>query len=273
MPGIPSLAEGQYSCPRCADDLAVPAVHCAGEETKGEEEAKGEGRRAKGVGATAGVEAQRECPPEFMPPLYDGWELDEELRHIERILRTDKPEEPQQPQSQGAPQQHLRLDPPHGEPAAWHRPIARKPLRRPQPTASEGDSALGTVTWMALSVGTMSFVCGGVLLGWSLATGRQELWSIGTPIALAGQIGLLIGLVLQLDRLWRDGRTAAAKLDTVDQQLHELQTTTNLLGTTHGPSGTFYAHLADGAGPHLLLNDLKSQLDLLAMKLGRDSRD
>ena len=113
----------------------------------------------------------------------------------------------------------------------------------------------------------MAFVCGIVLLGWSFAASRQELWAIGTPIALAGQIALLIGLVLQLDRLWRDGRNAAAKLDTVDEQLHELKTTTTLLGTTHGPSATFYAHLADGAGPQLLLNDLKSQLDLLAIKL------
>ena len=35
-------------------------------------------------------------------------------------------------------------------------------------------------------------------------TGRQDLWAIGTPIILAGQIVLVLGLVLQLDRIWRD---------------------------------------------------------------------
>jgi hypothetical protein len=32
----------------------------------------------------------------------------------------------------------------------------------------------------------------------------------------------------------------------------------------------FYSHLADGASPQLLLTDLKSQLDLLAMKMARE---
>ena len=43
-----------------------------------------------------------------------------------------------------------------------------------------------------------------------------------------------------------------------------------LLGTSHGsPAGSFYAHMARGASPQLLLADLKSQLDLLAVKLGQ----
>ena len=40
-----------------------------------------------------------------------------------------------------------------------------------------------------------------------------------------------------------------------------------MLGTTHGPSAAFYAHWAGGAAPQILLTDLKSQLDLLAVKL------
>ena len=108
-------------------------------------------------------------------------------------------------------------------------------------------------------------------MGWSLSTGRPELWTVGLPTALAGQIVLLIGLVLQIDRLWHDNREAAAKLDNVDQQLHELKTATTLLSRDQGPaSTTFYSHLASGAGPQLLLADLKGQLDLLAMKLAKD---
>jgi hypothetical protein len=118
----------------------------------------------------------------------------------------------------------------------------------------------------------MAFVCGGVLLGWSLVTGRQELWSVGLPIALVGQVALLAGLILQLDRFWHDNRAAAAKLDTLDRRLDDLKTTTTMLGTTHGPSAAFYAHWAGGAGPQLLLTDLKSQLDLLAVKLADDGK-
>jgi hypothetical protein len=116
----------------------------------------------------------------------------------------------------------------------------------------------------------MGFACGLSLIGWSMHTGRQELWSIGMPIILAGQIALVLGLVLQFDRIWRDSRRAADKMETVDEQLHDLKTATSLLGTTHGPSSAFYAHWASGAGAEILLSDLKSQLDLLAVKLSRE---
>ncbi len=36
------------------------------------------------------------------------------------------------------------------------------------------------------------------------------------PVALCGQVALLVGLVLQLDRLRHDSHHAAAKLDDVD---------------------------------------------------------
>ena len=116
-------------------------------------------------------------------------------------------------------------------------------------------------------LGTTGFVSGLALMGWSIGAERPDLWTVGAPIILAGQIVLILGLVLQLDRSWRDSRWSAAKLETVDEQLHDLKTTTTLLGAGSGPSGKFYAHWAGGAGPEVLLGDLKSQLDLLAMKL------
>ncbi len=117
----------------------------------------------------------------------------------------------------------------------------------------------------------MALVCGGVLAGWSILGGRADLWGLGVPIALGGQFVLLLGLVLQLDRLWLDSRKASAKLEQVDNKLRELKQTTTLLGTGHGTPGAFYAHFAEGASPSLLLTDLKSQLDLLALKLSNES--
>ena len=92
-------------------------------------------------------------------------------------------------------------------------------------------------------------------------------------MAAVGQIALLVGLVLQLDRLGHDNRDAADKLDDVDEQLSELKATTTLLGTSQGSAASvFYSHFANGAGPQILLTDLKSQIDLLAMKIAQDER-
>lgn len=208
-------------------------------------------------------------------PAYDSWELGEELRQIERLLQIDptsrvKPEPP--PRCESA-----RLDLSHNGPTAWHIPssspipaIVAEPIPPIQHKTPAGDrnSVLSAFTWSALSVGTAGFVCGGILMGWSLVTHRQELWVIGLPAALVGQIALLIGLTLQLDRLWRANRKAAAKLDTVDEQLNQLKASTTLAGvTSSSTAGVFYSHLASGASPQLLLTDLKSQIDLLALKI------
>jgi hypothetical protein len=200
--------------------------------------------------------------------------MDEELRHIERVLEAACADEFGPEPASG--QRTIRLDAPHAGPNAGHLPpvprppAAARPAEQRLPISAAGGSLMSGLTWTALVLGTTALVCGVILLGWSVVTGRQELWAVGMPIALGGQVALLAGLVLQLDRLWHDSRKAAAKLDNVDEQLHELKSTATLLGTTHGPSANFYAHMAGGAGPQLLLSDLKSQLDLLALKLNRE---
>ena len=114
----------------------------------------------------------------------------------------------------------------------------------------------------------MAFVCGAVLLAWSLFAGRTELWTIGLPVCLAGQLGLLLGLVFQLTRLWDDNRQTANQLAAVDERLSDLKQTATLLTTGNGtPAQSFYAHMAGGASPQILLADLKSQLDLLTVQM------
>jgi hypothetical protein len=114
----------------------------------------------------------------------------------------------------------------------------------------------------------MAFVFGGVLLGWSFATDRTELWRLGMPFAMGGQAALIIGLVFQLDGLSKSNRAASDALLDLDSQLDELRHATSLLSTTHTtPSKSFYLHMAEGASPKLLLADLKGQLDLLAERM------
>lgn len=243
VPARPSPKTGELSCPRCSGAPGREAHFAPGKE---DSPAKTE-------------------PPRSEEAPFDPWEIDEQLRHIERKLcgngRRNKDRHRREV---------TRLDPPHPSVSSWHAPPAAS--RREKRSGPPGSRSGGVLAWTALAMGTMVLVGGAVLLVWAVIADRGELWTIGLPAAIVGQVILLIGLVLQLDRLWRDNRRAAAKLDHVDVLLDELRTTTALMGTAGAsPSGAFYSHLAGGASPQLLLNDLKGQLDLLAMKLARDS--
>jgi hypothetical protein len=209
-----------------------------------------------------------------LPLPFDDWELDEQLRHIERVLQTAKVRARQIDAAER--RAAMRCDASHIGPPAWHMPLAeRQRQRRPEATPKQkGHGFLwGMVTWLVLLLGTTGLVCGCGLLGWSLLDGRPELWGIGLPVAAIGQVALLVGLVLQIDGLWHHSHQTVAKLDSVDAQLHEIQTSTTILGASQNPTAsTFYAHLVHGAGPQLLLTDLKSQIDLLALKIAQDEQ-
>jgi len=122
---------------------------------------------------------------------------------------------------------------------------------------------------LALSLGTTSFACGAALIGFSLYYNRPDLWDFGLPIALVGQIALLLGVALRLDRLGRDSQQAVGELERVDRQLEHLRRDAWQLAAHDAASQTFFAHQAEGANPHILLADLKSQLDALAAQVAR----
>ena len=138
--------------------------------------------------------------------------------------------------------QSLRIDPGHTEPGRRRSPAdhaskrSAAGLRRARPV-------LYAVAWLVLLIGLMGMACGGVLVGWSLIAGRQDLWPIGLPIALVGQIVLVIGFVLQMDRLWNDHSRTSAKLSHMDERLADLE-------EHHRPAG----HNAQHAGGELLFS-------------------
>jgi hypothetical protein len=102
--------------------------------------------------------------------------------------------------------------------------------------------------WSLVSLGLATFACGAVLLGWSFAAGRDDLWPLGMPLALAGQAGLIVGLILQLDGLWQSNRRTEKTLGDLDEELGRVRHATTLLSTNRSTSGqSFYAHLAEGA--------------------------
>ena len=133
-------------------------------------------------------------------PGYDSWELDEQLQHIHRVLQSRQGDCPDfrvgengtVPLASARPRGSIRRRP--------VRPLGTSPRRtdpaRQRKTAGRRGAVSGGFTWFVLALGTASFACGGVLLGWSLATGRHELWNVGLPVArggpdrLAGRFGV-----------------------------------------------------------------------------------
>ena len=162
-------------------------------------------------------------------PSYDNWEFDDQLWHIAQALQVDAT--PGHRREKGDVRETTRHDRAHDALNPRHAPPMPVSHQRKSDihSGSIAGSLLALLIWAALSLGTAALVCGGMLLGWSLWTGRGELWKIGLPIATGGQISLLIGLVLQIDRIWHDNHRTVAKLDEVNEELHDLKTTANLI--------------------------------------------
>jgi hypothetical protein len=206
--------------------------------------------------------------------LDEDWQLAAEVSAVHRLVDNLR-------------KQTLRFDGPATQsPLAAHAPVdhsfASLAGRRNR-AAAEPDAALAAesrqkavapaaslLAWTILSVGMSVFACGGVLVAWSLLASRDDLWPIGMPLALLGQAGLVLGLVLQLDGLWNSNRRTADSIEALDDELVRVRQATTLLASAHStPAQSFYVHLAEGAAPQLLLADLKGQLDLLAGQMAR----
>jgi hypothetical protein len=192
-----------------------------------------------------------------IPLDWDDWDLDEDLRQAERLMHAAPRNEDNESQARSHPAPLIPAPPALVPRPAWK--------------SRSGKPGMGyALGWLVLSFGLMPFVCGLVLVGWSYFTGGAQLWRIGVPLVLAGQTGWLIGLLLQLDGLWQNHRRASENLEELELRLNKLEESAALLSASHsGDARSFYAHFAEGAGPSLLLADLKGQLDLLAMQIAR----
>jgi hypothetical protein len=88
-------------------------------------------------------------------------------------------------------------------------------------SANRGSSI---IAWTIIALGLIAFLCGAALVAWAFATRRDDFWYVGLPLTLAGQFGLLFGLVLQLNRLGRTNRRITDTLENVDRRLHQMNT-------------------------------------------------
>lgn len=210
------------------------------------------------------------------PPRIDEWSRSTELRELSRKLR--RAGGTPAVAAQGVPilQGPRRFDPPQFGPEVLQH--ASFPLVEPldsQPLASSiarrnRTDASQVVAWFVVFVGTMVLGGGIGLVAQSLSTQQMVYWNLALGLTLGGQGTLILGLVLVVSRLWRSSRHVAGKLHDAVARLGQLQQTADALSAMRsGGAPAFYADLARGASPQMLLANLKGQLDQLAARLGR----
>ena len=265
VPGVAAADDrGKICCARCSTTLS------AGNSERKHEALQNAAEISNGTQEKAAntIEQMLEVKP---PVDLHDWEFEEDLLAVQRLVRSLRSAGVMTNESD---QTNQRVDTAQSI-SAPHTSVAAESsldrVKRPNKKREHKKPKMGFFAWTLLSLGLMTFVCGAVLLGWSFVDGRAELWRMGMPLTLGGQALLLIGLLLQLESIWQSNRETTNTLDEIDEQLHELKHATTLLTTARGGHAqSFYAHMAEGASPQLLLTDLKGQLDVLAVKLAND---
>lgn len=254
VPALASPEDRKVRCAKCRKELAARS---AGEDERDMDDLR-YSQSSTDVGGSEEVPAHAffERPPFDM----DTWQWDE-LREARRLVRSfsNTSHDERQLDASNSHREGLTTLGREIRPALPLPAVKRNPQRTRR---------FSFFSWAALSLGVMAFVFGAVLLAWSFVMSRPDLWTLGLPFAIGGQAALVLGLVLQMDGLWQSNHEAAETLSELDEQLIEIRRATSQLSSSHsGPGQSFYFHLAEGCSPHMLLADLKGQLDLLAMRL------
>ncbi len=248
VPAISLVTAGSMCCARCGADLL-------GKDDSG-------ARYAAGLAGAAalGLDLTTPQPSITAYPSFDEWDIDQSYRHLQARVGNSK-------RRGGVVARTERIG---GRKPNWRIHRSHPGVTGPHNRKSRAGGRSSLLAWTVLSLGLMAFACGAVLLAWSFVEQRQELWRLGMPTAVAGQVGLLLGLILQSERIWQNSRYAVRKLEQVDSKLHHMERAATMLNVTHSSAAqAFYAHMADEANPQMLLADLKGQIDLLAMSMSR----
>jgi hypothetical protein len=206
------------------------------------------------------------------PFRKDDWTVRQRVRSMARELK--RPTLTSTTASNQIPSDGRRLDPPLDLLADMElTPAPRLARDTSTPTANalpRSRRAEGSqiVAWLIVLAGTLALAAGIALIAWSLSSHQLTYWNLALGLALGGQGTLILGLVLVVSRLWRSSRFAAGKLQEVHTRLGQLQQTADALTAMRSGAPAFYAELVRGGSPHVLLANLKGQLDQLATRVG-----
>lgn len=243
VPGVSSPNQSGVRCTQCGRTSADPQDAASAARLSDLAE------NGIDLGAARGAKPQAS--------QFDEWKFDQEVRQwqskLGRQVRFDRPR-PGQARANRQPQ--------------WHAHAAHSSVPRPHRRRNSVPKRSSGAVLFVLSLGMLTFIAGGALVAGSFVLDRPDLWSRGLPLAIAGQVGILLALALQLERLWVSSRSTVRKLNDVDAQLEQLGRNADML---HSPAlHDYYAHSARPSSPHVMLADLKGQLDRIADSIARN---
>ena len=112
-------------------------------------------------------------------------------------------------------------------------PQAATPLITAPAADRVTERATKFVSWSFVYLGLIALICGAALTAWAYLAGRGELWVVGIPTAVLGQIGLVFGLILQLDGLWHSHQRSSQSFALLDHRISDLRQTTIMLNPPH----------------------------------------
>lgn len=253
VPAVAPSSHGRLACPRCGAYLDA---------------AEAEYAEAYSHPADTGVSLDSvEKQPDLSPPINP---LERELthRHLRRIgrqLRTgyghDSNFSTSSPRSWGqealaslAGVEHLRV-------------VNRRSSR---PTVDDSTPTVASrLIGLLLVAGGLGFAGGAGLLVWAAAFQLPQPWQWGMSTTIAAEGVLILGLTWMAGRLWRNSRRLNQQLDGVDQQLHDIEHLAgSIAGSRLSSSQHYYDHFSQGASSHMLLANLRGQIDHLSQQMG-----
>ncbi len=199
--------------------------------------------------------------PDFIE--LEDWEFAETIQEAERLVRNVT-----------ADLEPIRLlHERKTRPSAAQRRGHTRPKKSPRTTTEDhSDKPNSPLPWIVLALGLGVFVCGAALIVLSLMQQRPQLWQIGLPMVLGGQMAVLAVVIGQLDAVGNSNRATFVALHAMDDQVRQLRDEWKQLQQSESDEQPFYRHLAEGASTDVLLADLRDQIDVLAEHLGDTKR-
>jgi len=169
-----------------------------------------------------------------IPAVLDDWELDDEIDSARWLVTLSHARHPGdgphadhelrstgfRPPAGSEPPGAYEEDAHEGNEPIGHGGRIRSSYVNPADDADStgDDDAASTarrwssIGWLVATLGLSAVACGSILAGWSLVGSRGELWHVGLPMALAGQVAAVIGLMLLVDSPSRRQRSHAPHL-------------------------------------------------------------
>jgi hypothetical protein len=143
--------------------------------------------------------------------MHPDQDLDRRLQRVERLLTFSR--SGGEIERQGSTIR--RIDP--GTPP---KPGSRETMSQ---SSDSSDASPGFESsawaWSALTIGLAAFMCGMALAAWGWFGSRTELWLSGIPSIGLGLLGVVVGVVWHLDRIWADNLATIERLRRIEDSL------------------------------------------------------